>query len=123
MFNYSIYYFQTDNETEDTRPEPRATDSGDSSTIPSVSGVTDSGDHSTIPCSSSIPSVSGVSAPLPPAAPAAAAVCPTGRVLTQAVLESQEEIVRAIGGINDRLDQLIGVLTNIGDSINALVNK
>ncbi|KAM4585185.1 acidic leucine-rich nuclear phosphoprotein 32 family member B isoform 2-T2 [Odontesthes bonariensis] len=54
---------------------------------------------------------------------AAAAVRPTGRVLTRAVLESQEQIVRAIGGINDRLDQLIGVLTNIGESINALVKK
>ncbi len=72
----------------------RATDAGDSSSIPSM-----------------------------PQPPAAAAVRPTGRVLTCAVLESQEEIVRAIGGINDRLNQLIGVLTNIGESINALVNK
>ncbi len=82
-------------------------------TVPGVSSVTDLGD------SSSIPSVSGASMPQPPAA--AAAVRPTGRVLTRAVLESQEETVRAIGGINDRLNQLIGVLTNIGESINALV--
>ncbi|KAK0134018.1 hypothetical protein N1851_030424 [Merluccius polli] len=48
---------------------------------------------------------------------------PTGRVLTQVVLESQGEIVRAIGGINDRLDRLINVLSDINTSINALVNK
>ncbi|KAK0146597.1 hypothetical protein N1851_014050 [Merluccius polli] len=48
---------------------------------------------------------------------------PTGRVLTRAVLESQGEIVRAIGGINDRLDRLINVLSDINTSINALVNK
>ncbi|KAJ8248025.1 hypothetical protein GJAV_G00237360 [Gymnothorax javanicus] len=108
--------------------QPRATDSGDSSAIPGVSsiliisGVAESGDSSTIPGVSSIPSVpgvSGVSAQQPPAA----AARPTGRVLTRTVLESQQEIVRAIGDINDRLDQLIGVLTNISNSINALVNK
>ena len=66
--------------------------------------------------SSGMPSVSGASAPQPPAA----VVPPTGRVLTRAVLESQKEIVRAIGGINDRLDQLVSVLTNLGESINAL---
>ena len=69
--------------------------------------------------SSGKPNVSSASTPRPPAA----AVVPTGRVLTRAVLESQEEIVRAIGGINDRLNQLISVLTHIGESINAFVNK
>uniref|UniRef100_A0A8C5C235 Myb/SANT-like DNA-binding domain-containing protein n=1 Tax=Gadus morhua TaxID=8049 RepID=A0A8C5C235_GADMO len=48
---------------------------------------------------------------------------PTGRVLTRAVLESQAEIVRAIGGINDRLDRLINVLSDISASINRLVSK
>jgi len=66
-----------------------------------------------------MPSVSGASTPQPPAA----AILPTGCVLTLAVLESHEEIVKAIGGINDRQDQLISVLTNIGESINALVKK
>lgn len=59
--------------------------------------------------------------PQPPAA--AAVVCPSGSVLTRAILESQEEIIKAIGGINDHLDELIGVLTNIGKSIIALVNE
>ena len=106
MFDYSIFF----NTGEDTKLQPRATGSGDSSGIPSVTGMGDS---------SGIPGVSGASMPQPPAA----AVRRTGRVLTRAVLESQQQIVRAIDGINDRLDQLIGVLTNIGDSINALVNK
>ncbi|CAL8384995.1 unnamed protein product [Arctogadus glacialis] len=48
---------------------------------------------------------------------------PTGRVLTRAVLGSQAEIVRAIGGINDRLDRLINVLSDISASINTLVSK
>uniref|UniRef100_A0A8C5AEI9 Myb/SANT-like DNA-binding domain-containing protein n=1 Tax=Gadus morhua TaxID=8049 RepID=A0A8C5AEI9_GADMO len=48
---------------------------------------------------------------------------PTGRVLTRAVLESQAEIVRDIGGINDRLDRLINVLSDISASINTLVSK
>ncbi|XP_062242744.1 nuclear apoptosis-inducing factor 1-like [Platichthys flesus] len=48
---------------------------------------------------------------------------PTGRVLNRAVLESQAEIVRAIGGINDRLDRLINVLGDISASINTLVSK
>lgn len=45
-------------------------------------------------------------------------VCLTGRVLT-AVLESQEDIVRAIDVINDRLDQLIGILKNLGEEVNS----
>uniref|UniRef100_A0A8C5CRZ1 Myb/SANT-like DNA-binding domain-containing protein n=1 Tax=Gadus morhua TaxID=8049 RepID=A0A8C5CRZ1_GADMO len=48
---------------------------------------------------------------------------PTGRVLTRAVLESQAEIVRAIGVINDRLVRLINVLSDISASINTLVSK
>ena len=81
MFKYSIV-LKTDNETGE-ESQSHATDSGDSSTIPGVS---------------SIPSISGVSAQQPPAA----AARPTGRVLTRAVLESQQEIVKAIGGINDK---------------------
>ncbi|XP_027135231.1 uncharacterized protein LOC113745873 [Larimichthys crocea] len=48
---------------------------------------------------------------------AAADVCLTGRVLTRAVLESQEEMVRAIGGINDCLDQLIHVVQDPWSSV------
>ena len=40
--------------------------------------------------------------------------------LTQAVLESQEGIVRVICGISDRLDQIINVLGDICKAINAL---
>ena len=50
-------------------------------------------------------------APVPPAA----AVVPTDRVLTRAVLESQEKMVRAIRSINYRLDQLISVLKHMGN--------
>lgn len=49
--------------------------------------------------------------------------CSTGCVLTQAVLESQEEILRAISGINDHLDQLIDVPTKICESLDVLVKK
>ncbi|KAL7373143.1 hypothetical protein ABVT39_028224 [Epinephelus coioides] len=73
-----------DNEAEDTRSQPPARDCGVSSSVPSVSALQ------------------------PPAAAAdAAAVCPTGYVPTHAVLESQQEIPGAIGGITDRLDQLM----------------
>ena len=50
----------------------------------------------------------------------AADVGPTGHVFTQAVLESQEEIVRAIRGVSDRLAQIINVLGDICHAINAL---
>ena len=48
-----------------------------------------------------------------------AAVHLTGCVLTQAVLESQEEIVRAIRGVSDHLDQIINVFGDIC-TLNAL---
>ncbi len=103
MFNNSIYYFPTDDEAGDdgdTQSQPRVTDSGDSSSVPGVSGIIRSS------CA-------------PPLL--AADACPTGRALTRAVLESQEEIVRAIGGINDRLDRYI--LRDISKTLNVLVNK
>ena len=50
----------------------------------------------------------------------AADVQPTGHVHKQAVLESQEEIVRAIRGVSDQLDQIISVLGDICNAVNAL---
>ncbi|XP_017288266.1 nuclear apoptosis-inducing factor 1-like [Kryptolebias marmoratus] len=88
------------NETEDTQSQSAATDFGCSSSVPGTSGTTGTSSSPHLP---------------------AADVRPTGRVLTTAVLQTQQEIVSGIIGINDRLDQLIGVLSDINKSLNALI--
>ncbi|KAL6469111.1 hypothetical protein MHYP_G00226350 [Metynnis hypsauchen] len=87
---------------EGAQSQPAATDLGCSSSVPSTSGVTETS-----------------SAPHLPAAD----VRPTGRVLTTAVLQSQEEIVRGIGEINTHLKNISDALTSISNSIKELVKK
>ncbi|KAL6479159.1 hypothetical protein MHYP_G00125920 [Metynnis hypsauchen] len=87
---------------EDTPSQPAATDLGCSSSVPSTSGVTETS------CVPHLP---------------AADVRPTGRVLTTAVLQSQEEIVRGIGEINTQLKNISDALTSISNSIKELVKK
>ncbi|KAE8284740.1 Nuclear apoptosis-inducing factor 1 [Larimichthys crocea] len=82
------------------------------------------GPSSTGPGSSTGPSSTGPgSSTSPGSSTPAADARPTGRVLTRAVLETQEQIVRGIGGINDRLDKLINVLTDMNKAINSFVSK
>lgn len=50
-------------------------------------------------------------------------VLPTGHVLTSAVLQMQQKIIRRISGINDCLDKMRQVITDINPTLNALVNK
>ena len=42
----------------------------------------------------------------------------SGRVLAEGVLQSQEEIIRGIAGINERLDRLVNVLERLVAKIN-----
>ncbi|XP_039526127.1 myb-related transcription factor, partner of profilin-like [Pimephales promelas] len=63
-------------------------------------------------------SVSGVSN-----APPSAEARPSGRVLTHAVLESQQQIVRAIGEMNSHLKNVTDALTEISNSLKQLVKK
>ncbi|XP_016341425.1 nuclear apoptosis-inducing factor 1-like isoform X2 [Sinocyclocheilus anshuiensis] len=67
------------------------------------------------------PSMSSVSSvfSVPPSAEAR----PSGRVLTHAVLESQQQIVRAIGEINSHLKNITDALTDISHSLKELVKK
>ncbi|XP_067245457.1 nuclear apoptosis-inducing factor 1-like [Chanodichthys erythropterus] len=70
------------------------------------------------PTVASISSVSGVSG-----APPSAEARPSGRVLTHAVLESQQQIVMAIGEINSHLKNITDALTDISHSLKELVKK
>ena len=65
------------------------------------------------------PGVSGVStAHCPPSAASG-----KGRVLTRAVLESQEEIIKGISEINSNLEKLTGALKEINETLKELVKK
>ncbi|XP_067264339.1 uncharacterized protein [Chanodichthys erythropterus] len=70
------------------------------------------------PTVASVSSVSGVSS-----APPSAEARPSGRILTHAVPESQQQIVMAIGEINSHLKNITDALTDISHSLNELVKK
>ncbi|KAK0151538.1 t-SNARE domain-containing protein 1 [Merluccius polli] len=72
-----------------------------------------------LPEEDSQPGVSGVAtAHCPPSAASG-----KGRVLTRAVLESQEEIIKGINDINSNLQQVTGALKDINETLKELVKK
>ncbi|XP_052464014.1 nuclear apoptosis-inducing factor 1-like [Carassius gibelio] len=64
------------------------------------------------------PTVPSVSSALP-----SADARPSGRVFTHAVLESQQQIIMAIGEINSHLKNITDALTDISHSLKELVKK
>ncbi|KAK0146283.1 t-SNARE domain-containing protein 1 [Merluccius polli] len=72
-----------------------------------------------LPEEDSQPGVSGVAtAHCPPSAASG-----KGWVLTRAVLESQEEIIKGINDINSNLQQITGALKDINETLKELVKK